>query len=314
VRHLYIEDSHLQVDPGVVENSRTHVLELKKKTALLILEKLSKYEQRFHNAHLYSPHVVEITGVVHNRMIYDRFDDHITQKYGVVVKNWPLKVFCNPSSVGSRIELETLYNGWQSGITRFEKLTEAEMMKWDNDRFASRLAASSVAAPGLTSPPPPPPMPLAQSMHSPPPSTPLTQPTHSNPDPPQLQTAGAGATHNSITGRTQHPPQSTPDLELISNMILSDPSLQNIDPILLAASIQRERQTSAMTAATTGPLPPVNLHTPASRSKRNREAFQVITPQSYGAPTKRPRKGKHLDAGPSAKGSENIPPGATTRS
>jgi hypothetical protein len=254
-------------------------------------------------------------------MTYDRFDDHITQKYGVVVKNWPLKEFCNPSSVGSRIELETLHNGWQSGITRFEKLTEAEMKKWDSDRFASRLQTTSIAAPRLTGEPgrpsPPPPMSSVQPMHSPPPPMPLTQPTQSNPNSPQLQTAGACAIHNSVASNTPHPPQSTPDLQLISDMILSDPSLQNIDPVLLAASIYQERQTSAVTTATTGPFSPVNLHAPTSHSKRNRDAFQVVTPQSYNVPTKRPRKqrkGKRSNAGPSAQGSENIPPGAATHS
>src|SRR5882762_8241010 len=100
-----------------------------------------------HDLHLSLPCVDEITGIVHTQMTYDRFDDHITQKHGVVVKNWPLKIFCNPSSVGSRIELETLYNGWQSGVMRFEKLTKEEMTRWNHECFVSHLAITS-AAPG----------------------------------------------------------------------------------------------------------------------------------------------------------------------
>jgi len=88
-------------------------------------------------------------------MAYDRFDELITEKYRVVVKNWPLKKFCNPSAVTSRIELELLYNAWQSGATYFERLTCEEMEAWENDRFSSHLELMGPPAnpvPALTSP------------------------------------------------------------------------------------------------------------------------------------------------------------------
>ena len=199
-------------------------------------------------------------------MTYDRFDDHITQKYGVIVKNWPLKNFCNPSSVGSRIELETLYNGWHSGVTRFEKLTEQEKARWENEHFSSRITTMSVAPPDSS-----------------------REPGRSSP----LSTLP------------------TPDPKLISNMILLDPSLQNIDPILLAASAPRERQPTAMaTTPTIATLSP-SLPAPASHLKLNREVFQVITPQSYGMPAKRPRKERKKDHSKKAsrvQGTGNIPP------
>ena len=243
-------------------------------------------------------------------MTYDRFDDNVTQKYGVVVKNWPLKNFCNPSSVGSRIELETLYNGWQSGVTKFEKLTEEEMVTWENKHFTSRLAMMSAA------PPEPAPEP---ARFSPPPtlSAPLTPP---NPNLPQPSTIGQHTTQGPTASYTPNPalPESPPlqhalDPESIANLIRSDPSLQNIDPILLAAGAPQERQlpVTLLTPASTLPASPLP---PSSQLKRNRDAFQVVTPQSYGAPAKRLRKergGKRSKKVPAVQGSENIVPGNT---
>ena len=294
-------------------------------------------------------------------MTYDRFDHHITQRYGVVIKNWPLKNFCNPSSVGSRVKLEILYNGWQSGATRFEKLTEGEMTSRDNQRFASHLATMSVVPPApahepgrsppplltsstqptpsnpdppppLVSPtrlvnsdPPPPPTPSTLQPSNPaPPPPPMSSPsqaTASNFDSPQFSTTGGRATHVPITSNTPNPLGQTLDLNSISNMIRLDPSLRNIDPTLLAASAPQQCQTFAMSVQTTGSTvptnPPASLPTPASHLKRNREAFQVITLQSYGTSTKRPRgerRGKRSKQVPPVQGSENIPSGNTASS
>ncbi|KAF9789649.1 hypothetical protein BJ322DRAFT_991516, partial [Thelephora terrestris] len=107
---------------GVAMNSKNRILEIKKKTTSLILEQLRT-----------------VTGARITRMEYDRFDDLITEKYDVVVKNWPLKKFCNPSGVTSSIELNTLYNSWKSGATRFQRLTGEEMKEWKSNRFASAM-------------------------------------------------------------------------------------------------------------------------------------------------------------------------------
>lgn len=263
-----------------------------------------------------SPSVDKITGVAHKRMIYDRFDDQITGKYGVVVKNWPIKDFCNPSSVVTRIELQTLYNGWESGVTRFEKLTAEEMKAWENERFASRLAIMSAAPPEPT------------LEHSSPPYTSLsassTLTTPANFDLSRPPTTTHRTTHDPIIGLTLSPasatnlsPQQTPNPDLIANMILSDPSLQNIDPILLAAGASQECQRVATTIVS-APALPTNPPPPTSQLKRNRDAFQVVTPQSYGTPAKRQRKergGKRCKRTPAAhQGSENIAPGNATPS
>jgi len=278
-------------------------------------------------------------------MSYDRFDDQITQKYGIVIKNWPLKNFCNPSSVGSRIELETLYNGWYSGVTRFEKLTEEEMVTWENERFATRLTMMSAAPPeptpeparssppdallsvslALPTPPnPSPPQPPTTGQHSPPCtwlSTTSAPPTPSTLGLPQPSTTGQRT--SSVVSHTLNPtspessPLQTPNPDLIANMIHSDPSLQNIDPILLAAVAPQEHRSSTVVLAPTATptTPPANPPPPPSRSKRNRDAFQVFTPQLYGIPTKRMRKerrGKRSKKGPTAQGLENIAPGDPT--
>jgi hypothetical protein len=72
-------------------------------------------------------------------MYYQNFDDNITAKFGVVVENWPLKKFCNPSEVGSRYELKTLFHAWQSGATRFRQLSDVELEEWEEQRFQSKL-------------------------------------------------------------------------------------------------------------------------------------------------------------------------------
>ena len=56
------------------------------------------------------PPIGTLTGAAITRMAYDRFDELVTARHHIVVKNWPLKKFCNPSAVTSRIELEVLYN------------------------------------------------------------------------------------------------------------------------------------------------------------------------------------------------------------
>ena len=90
---------------------------LKKNIAALIVEKLCEYTFCILDYKYELPSTGAITGAPSLRMQYDRFDDLITQKHGVVIKNWPLNRFCNPSAVATRIELEILLNSWESGVT-----------------------------------------------------------------------------------------------------------------------------------------------------------------------------------------------------
>ena len=96
-----------------------------------------------------------ITGTNTLQMQYNRFDDLITHKYGIVVKNWPLNQFCNPSAVATWIELELLLNSWESGATRFQQLSKDEMHGWENKHFSSKLTMMSLSPPSTPTPVPP---------------------------------------------------------------------------------------------------------------------------------------------------------------
>ncbi|KAF9788758.1 hypothetical protein BJ322DRAFT_977470, partial [Thelephora terrestris] len=130
-----VDDFSLQIEAyvmsglkGIVENSKLQTLDLKKRTAALIGQKLRA-----------------ITGVADLRMQYDRFDDLITEKYDVVIKNWPLgQKFRNPSVALTRIELGVLLNSWESGATRFVKLSAEEKRAWKNERFSSKVTMMSL--------------------------------------------------------------------------------------------------------------------------------------------------------------------------
>lgn len=58
------------------------------------------------------------------RMYYQNFDEHITERYGATLVSWPLSgpIKC-PSGINSRVELKLLINAFESGTTRFERLT-----------------------------------------------------------------------------------------------------------------------------------------------------------------------------------------------
>ncbi|KAI0674308.1 hypothetical protein C8Q78DRAFT_966290, partial [Trametes maxima] len=78
----------------------------------------------------------DITERAAHKMFYVGFADHITAKYGVVIDNWPLPRFSSPSNLRTRIELTTLINSWETGVTRFRKLTRREWDRWQVQRNA----------------------------------------------------------------------------------------------------------------------------------------------------------------------------------
>jgi len=67
-------------------------------------------------------------------MVYKTFDEQITRRHGIVIEGWPLSTFQNPSSIGSQLELRTLFNSWQSGTAQFCKMSEDEFLSWIRDR------------------------------------------------------------------------------------------------------------------------------------------------------------------------------------
>lgn len=237
------------------------------------------------------PPIGTLTGAAITRMAYDRFDELVTARHHIVVKNWLLKKFCNPSAVTSRIELEVLYNAWQSGATYFQKLTREEMEAWESDRFSSCME--------LTSPPAEPAAPALP--HTSAEMTLFSELPHqghlgltSTPSPHALLGVPLASITNLTSGLASATTTSclpTPDPNMIAMMIHADPALQNVDPTLIAMGITEGNQRQA--SATTTTTPPIQqssnhvLH--AGGSKRRWQ--EVVTPLSFDAHmTKKPRK------------------------
>ena len=236
-----------------------------------------------------------LTGATLTRMAYDRFNELITEKYHVVMRNWPLKQFCNPSAVTSRIELELLYNAWESGATYFQKLTHEEMKVWENNRFSSCMELMGPPAnpiPALTSPQTPA---AEMTLLSELPHQDRLEPAPTlSPNP--LQNLPLAPITNFNTGwtptTTSRPP--APTHNIIAAMIHADPTLQNVDPTLIAMGIAGSNQHLVETtvANTTTPVERPPNHTPAAGSSKRRWQ-EVITPLSYDArAAKKTRKQK----------------------
>ncbi|GBE84609.1 hypothetical protein SCP_0605880 [Sparassis crispa] len=108
--------------PGLLRHSQDAILQLKASISALILRKLR-----------------ETAGTQVSRMYYVNFEQHITDKYGVVLKNWPLEKFCSPSVVNSRTELDVLLCAWNTNATLFHRLSTEELEKWRQGRFERQM-------------------------------------------------------------------------------------------------------------------------------------------------------------------------------
>ena len=86
-------------------------------------------------------------------MYYKNFEQHITRKHGIVVEGWPLRIFDNPSAIGSQVELKVLLSSWEAGTTRFRKMSNEEHMAWVENRSESISEPTPViGSPTTTSP------------------------------------------------------------------------------------------------------------------------------------------------------------------
>jgi hypothetical protein len=81
-------------------------------------------------------------------MYYTNFDRAITEKYQVILEGWPLEKFCSPSDIASRNEVSVLMTSFESGATRFRKLSLTEFEKWSSR--STNVTDKSTA--GLTGP------------------------------------------------------------------------------------------------------------------------------------------------------------------
>ncbi|THG93815.1 hypothetical protein EW026_g7524 [Hermanssonia centrifuga] len=102
-------------------NYMQQLLDLKARTASLISRKLA-----------------EATGGRVTKMSYQAFDT-ITDKHGIVVQNWPLSVFQAPSKYNSRLEVDALYNAWETNGARFYQLSHDEYQAWKQGRESAHL-------------------------------------------------------------------------------------------------------------------------------------------------------------------------------
>jgi hypothetical protein len=82
-------------------------------------------------------------------MYYKNFDQHITRKHGIVIEGWPLRTFDNPSAIGSQVELKVLLGSWETGATRFRKMSVQEHMTWMENHAESEPIPTIMDQPAL---------------------------------------------------------------------------------------------------------------------------------------------------------------------
>jgi hypothetical protein len=140
------------------------------------------------------------------RMYYTNFDRAITEKYHVILEGWPLEKFCSPSEIASRNEISVLMASFESGATRFRKLSPTEFEKWTEERSNATVESTTeVTGPGATVTSSSPLPPSSSESSFPPDYT----PTHESPVPPQsaplpgpqesISNEGTGASADMIT-------------------------------------------------------------------------------------------------------------------
>ncbi|RDX49543.1 hypothetical protein OH76DRAFT_1313956, partial [Lentinus brumalis] len=98
---------------GTTRTARKETVELKHQVKELIFETLQE----------------SCTRTTIPKMFYVNFEEHITMRYGIIVKNWPLKRFAAPGSL-SRIELEVLLHAFKNKTTTFRELDDEEWVDW----------------------------------------------------------------------------------------------------------------------------------------------------------------------------------------
>jgi len=136
-------------------------------------------------------------------MMYVTFDDDITRKHGVLVEGWPLPEFKNPSAIGSQVELKVLLNAWNTGTTRFRKMSTEEHMAWVESRANSESPLAIPAGPPPVLPP---------SQHSSQDPTLVTNPTVAHmPFIPFEAPAGPSISSGSVPGVAKKPRKTRSD-------------------------------------------------------------------------------------------------------
>ena len=74
-------------------------------------------------------------------MNYSNYELKIVELYGVALEGWPGRNICNPSSIGHRVDLESLHQSLAGGICKWVKLTEEQ----SDARMKAQLAKGEVS-------------------------------------------------------------------------------------------------------------------------------------------------------------------------
>jgi hypothetical protein len=91
-------------------------------------------------------------------MNYANFDNTITVRFGLVIRNWPLNVFAAPGDIRTVTELRVLHSAWTSGIAHFYRLTKEEFALWRTSNSYSAIPDSTSSSPSDPMPPLAPPV------------------------------------------------------------------------------------------------------------------------------------------------------------
>ncbi|RXW22250.1 hypothetical protein EST38_g3597 [Candolleomyces aberdarensis] len=165
---LQFEAWFLSGAEGVSRNYASNIIEMKKKIKHIINEKLAD----------------AVDGPV-SRMSCKGFDEEITLKHGVVLKNWPLTKFCCPADITAHSNLDILLRAWEGEVTYFERLSPEDYKAWCV-AFHQRRQCTQAPAPDANPSDPmvsiaPPDDATDQHVH--PPATSPTSPTPTSPQP-----------------------------------------------------------------------------------------------------------------------------------
>ncbi|KAJ3864419.1 hypothetical protein EV359DRAFT_41114 [Lentinula novae-zelandiae] len=86
-------------------------------------------------------HVQILTEMKSKKMFYTNFEDHVTRPFGIIIKNWPLKEFKNPSSISTRADVSILWNAWETGTAHFYMMTREEHQAWEQKQDEALVEA-----------------------------------------------------------------------------------------------------------------------------------------------------------------------------
>lgn len=92
--------------------------------------------------------------------MYTNFDRNMTLKHHVEIRGWPLRVLCCPSDIKSRVEVELVIRGFETGTTYWKHLDGSEWNLWLSAYNSRTDIATLTGTPGT-----PPELPAGGQLH-----------------------------------------------------------------------------------------------------------------------------------------------------